>query len=242
VEAPAPAKRRRLDKSELAKGVADCVEGYVSVRTGGTRIGIIAEESPFWQWAIGRFGILTWTWLTNDDGHWTHPLGTDVRRPINNKCSTAEEELCALLESEKVDAVLFDTVAPRARHPLWNSSSIKVVIWIAGKRYHGPPVQHWVTKHADLGGVSNRQFHVKGAKRWEDLPFGKLEMVGIATNLNHVADATIGKGTKVAIPSLDEPTLGTSCGLVDWENRFLPVLDPSVYSKTEWMRRRLVPK
>jgi hypothetical protein len=58
-----------LDKFELARGVADCVEGYMSVRKGEARIGIIVEEPPFWKWAIERFGVLTWTWLTNDDGH-----------------------------------------------------------------------------------------------------------------------------------------------------------------------------
>jgi hypothetical protein len=93
-------KRRRLDKSELAEAVADCVEGYVRVLKGSARIGIVAEGSPFWQWAIGRFGVLTWTWLSNDQGHWTHPLGADVRRPRSNERSTAEEKLGALLESD----------------------------------------------------------------------------------------------------------------------------------------------
>jgi hypothetical protein len=67
-------------------------------------------------------------------------------------------------------------------------------------------------------------------------------MVGVPTNLGHVVDVTIGTGRKVAIPSLDEPTLGTARGLVEWKDRFLPVLVPSVYSKTEWVRRKLVPK
>jgi hypothetical protein len=93
-----------------------------------------------------------------------------------------------------------------------------------------------------LGGVSNDQFYVRRAKRSKDTPFGKLEMVDVPTNLSHVNDVTIGKGRKVTIPSSEEPTLGTARGLVDWKNRFLPVLVPSVYSKTEWMRRRLVPK
>ena len=48
-------------------GVADCVEGYVSIRKGGARIGIIAEGLPFWEWVIERIGVLAWTWLTNDD-------------------------------------------------------------------------------------------------------------------------------------------------------------------------------
>jgi hypothetical protein len=39
------------------------------------------------------------------------------RRPISNGCSTAEEELCALLESVKVEVVLFDKVAPRESNP-----------------------------------------------------------------------------------------------------------------------------
>jgi hypothetical protein len=78
--------------------------------------------------------------------------------------------------------------------------------------------------------------------RLEDPPFGKLEMVSVLTNLSHVTDVTMGNGKKVAIPSLEEPTLGTARGLIDWKNRFMPVLVPSVYSKTEWVRRRLVPK
>jgi hypothetical protein len=90
-----------------------------------------------------------------------------------------EEELGALLESDNMDVVLFDKAAPRASHPVWNSSSIiKVIIWLAGKRYHGPPdgwtVEHWAIDHADFGGVSNGRFHVRGAKRLEDPDFGKL--------------------------------------------------------------------
>jgi hypothetical protein len=65
--------------------------------------------------------------------------------------------------------VLFDQVAPRASHPVWNSLSINVVIWLAGKIYDGHPdgwtVEHWVIDHVDLSGVSNGQFHVSGAKR-----------------------------------------------------------------------------
>jgi hypothetical protein len=90
VAAPNPAMRRRLDDSELAEGVADCVEGYASVRKGGARIGIIAEESLFWQWAIGRFGVLAWTWLTKGDGYWVHPYGGWVHHPVSNDVAAAE--------------------------------------------------------------------------------------------------------------------------------------------------------
>jgi hypothetical protein len=67
-------------------------------------------------------------------------------------------------------------------------------------------------------------------------PFGKLEMLGLPTNLSHVTDVTIGKGRKVAIPSLEEFNLGRARGLVDWKHRFLLVPIPSVYSKTELPR------
>lgn len=68
-EAPAPFMRLELDKSELVEFVVDCMEGYVSVRKEGVRTGIIAEGSPNWEWAIGRFGVLAWTWLINDKRH-----------------------------------------------------------------------------------------------------------------------------------------------------------------------------
>jgi hypothetical protein len=50
--------------------VKDHVEGYVSVQKGGVRIGIIAEGSPLWEWAIGRFRVLAWTWPSNDNERW----------------------------------------------------------------------------------------------------------------------------------------------------------------------------
>jgi hypothetical protein len=46
------------------------VEGYVSVQKGGVKIGIIAEGSPLWEWAIGRFRVLAWTWPSNDNERW----------------------------------------------------------------------------------------------------------------------------------------------------------------------------
>jgi hypothetical protein len=64
-----------------------------------------------------------------------------------------------------------------------------------------------VIDHVDLGGVSNSQFHVSGAKRSEDTPFGKLEIVGVPTNYSHVTDLKIGNGRGVPIPSLEESTL-----------------------------------
>jgi hypothetical protein len=136
-----------------------------------------------------------------------------------------------------VDAVLFDKITQRASHPVWNSSSIKVVIWLASTKDHGLPdgwtVEHCVIDHAVLGGVSNGQFHVTGARRSEDPPFSKLEMFGVPTNLSHATDVMISKSRKATIPSLEEPTLGTARGLVDWKKRFMPVLVPSAYSETE---------
>jgi hypothetical protein len=164
----------------------------------GGRLGIVAEGSPFWQWAIETLVILTWTWLANDDGYWAHPHEANVRRPISNDKTTSEEKLRALLESDKVNEVLFDKVAPRANQPVWSSSSIKVAIWLAGTKDHGPPdgwiVEHWVIDHAVFGGVSRGQFHVRGVTRSEDPPFSKLEMVGVSTKPSHVTDVTIGKG------------------------------------------------
>jgi hypothetical protein len=81
-----------------------------------------------------------------------------------------------------------------------------------------------------------------GAKGSEDPPFTELESVGVPTNLVHVTDITSGNGREVAVPSLEEPTVRTVRALVDWKLRFWPVKVPSVYSKTEWVLRRLMPK
>jgi hypothetical protein len=75
--------------------------------------------------------VLAWTWLTKDDGHWTHPPGARVRRPVSNVGSVAEQELRALMEADEVDTVLFDKVAPWASYPVWDSSSVKLVIWLS---------------------------------------------------------------------------------------------------------------
>jgi hypothetical protein len=73
---PDPSQERRMDQSQLAEGgVTDCVDRCVSIRKGGASIIIIAEGLPFWEWAIGRFGVLGWTCLTNEDGHWMHSQG-----------------------------------------------------------------------------------------------------------------------------------------------------------------------
>lgn len=104
----------------------------MSVRKGGARIRIIAESSPFST--VGRFEVLACTWLINDDG-------AQVFQSIGNWKAIADQELRALLKSDKVDTVMFDNVAPRARHPVWSSSAAKfiTVIWLSGAKDHGPP-------------------------------------------------------------------------------------------------------
>jgi hypothetical protein len=54
-------------------------------------------------------------------------------------------------------------------------------------------VKYWVIDHEDLVGVSEGQFHVGGAKSSEDALCGKLETVGVPTNLSHVTDGTVSK-------------------------------------------------
>jgi hypothetical protein len=81
-----------------------------------------------------------------------------------------------------------------------------------------------------------------GAKGSEDPPFTELESAGEPTNFGQVIDITICNERELAVPSLEEPTVRTAQGLVDWKLQSGPVSVPSVYFKTEWVQRRLMPK
>jgi hypothetical protein len=75
-----------------------------------------------------------------------------------------------------------------------------------------------------------------GAKGSEDSPFTELESAGEPTNFGHVIDITISNDRELAVPSLEESTVRTAQGLVDWKLRSGPISMPSAYFKTEWVQ------
>eukprot|EP00978_Attheya_sp_CCMP212_P038957 scaffold198227_cov75-Attheya_sp.AAC.4 len=77
-------------------------------RNGKFRIGVVAKGTPFWEWLTPRLGTYTWTWQ-----------------------SGSKESLKEKLESEPVDVVLFDKLAPSSAHPVWNDPTVKFVMWEA---------------------------------------------------------------------------------------------------------------
>jgi hypothetical protein len=207
---------------------------------------VVASRRPYWEWVIGRFGVLAWTWMDKGDGRWSHPKGAKVVRPVGaTSVEMNRKQFSSLLVSDEVDVVLFDEIAPRVNDPVWNSASVKLVIWSGGTKEHGPPeswsLVHWKVAHSELGGVTNGVFHMWAACRSTGRPLPQLQVVGVSATLSHVVSPTQGKGRLVPIPSVDEPTMNTARGLLDWKNRFGTVIVPTVYSHSHWVRRRLVP-
>jgi hypothetical protein len=102
--------------------------GIISSKKGMARIRIIAESRPYWEWAIERFGSLAWTWMAKDDGYWKHPPGLEVFHPAGKMVAIRDLELLTMMTTHEVDVLLFDMIAPRVSHQVWNSSLVKLVI------------------------------------------------------------------------------------------------------------------
>jgi hypothetical protein len=222
------------------------MEGIIKGVRGQTKFGIIADGEPFWQWGIGRSGTLVWTVMRakqgEDEQPWEHPVGTQVLRVEERR-----DEIEALTRVSPVDVVLFEGIAPGLLHPVWSDSEVKLIAWFSVGTRGGSrtprdwTTQHIVLRHNELGGVTDGVFHIflshrVGSKDPEIHP-----PVGLTTNLGHIVDTTVG-GKRCAAPTLDEESRDTARGLLSWKNRFGYVRVPSVFTKTEWVRRKLATK
>ena len=163
------------------------------------------------------------------------------------------------LERPDVDVVLFDGgLSPGPSHPVWQMASAKVVCWIGGRQGAGPCDKtgtEWKTtvmklEHDELGGVTTlvSMIHVAervGAQRsrpfvdcWRDYIEGGLEK----TTMSGVLDPTV-HGTACPIPKRYEPGVHNRTLMdrkLNWKrDRGQEHVVPCVFSRTDWVRRRL---
>jgi hypothetical protein len=199
-------------------------------------IGLLRNASctpaPVWAWYCNRLGNVIWE-QASDPGEGKGAWGA----------------LDHLLKSSPPHVVLVDVgVRLLPNSPIWSSEGLLLVVSLSPWRV-SPPRSRWTTSHTtlshqDVGGVTNGSFEVFFARHFdlkEDIEFRRREAA--PAKLRHVLDPTVSGGIKCGIPSNDSVPLGQSMdGLLHWGRRFHNVESPTVFSKTQWVRRRLTSK
>jgi hypothetical protein len=138
---------------------------------------------------VRRVGL---TWLTK-----VTAAGTSSWDPVHHPVSNdwvGSPTRAACMELDEVDTILFDKVAPRSSHPVWNSPSVKLVIWLSqsinmDRRTAGQSINidhaSWeaspteVPQSQELG---ERMVHpLSNSRWWEYLPISGHAEVTIGT-------------------------------------------------------------
>ena len=152
-------KRRRLESEALGHGVREAIYEEIEVGRKTTRFGVVANGTPFWEWAVPAGGRLAWVWGANlgDQLACRERLGKDVWL----------EGDANLGDLPPVDVVLFEGAGPGSTHAVWTDlKTVNAIVWFGGNRRCRPPsaslhsgLLRWVVDrtalhHGALGGVT----------------------------------------------------------------------------------------
>jgi hypothetical protein len=111
-----------------------------------------------------------------------------------------------LMEQDPVNTVVFEGRPPTRSHAVWDSVSVRAVLWIANRRMRGgakPPTgwrwKRMDTRHDECGGVSNGVFVSYLATRSDESEREwSTKIPAVKNNLRQAIDPTLG-GRKAAI-------------------------------------------
>eukprot|EP00978_Attheya_sp_CCMP212_P008743 scaffold20529_cov53-Attheya_sp.AAC.4 len=202
-------------------------EKAVSKKKGKFRIGVVAKGTPFWEWLTPRLGTHSWTWNSGDK----------------------KKTLRDMLQEDPVDVVLFDKIAPSTSSPVWNDPNVKFVMWevwgsldVGLVEDKGWTLGNAAYNHEKLGGLTNLTSTSRMAWRKEfyDRNQAFSPDPTVTGTLHRVIDPTV-SGRQVD-PPFDRTELQVAGGLLDWKRRSEEVVVPTVFSKSKWVKRRLLPK
>jgi hypothetical protein len=196
-------------------------------------MGVISGKSPFWLPAISRLGKVSWIASTSPEG-FDVPTGTRL-------CQPQDKPIANQLRDYPVDILFFENSGPYPDHPLWKAKSVKMIVWLRGRRGFKPPSSDWSRcswrlKHSELGGVTANvtvaQFAV-----YSDLPeFRPQSRPGIPCDLSSVVNKVKG-GVPCKPRPADSPPLMLSGNTL--QERFVL---PSVFLPYFSVRRKLDPE
>ena len=162
----------------------------------------------------------------------------------------------------EVDVVLFDSgLSPGPGHSVWKMESVRVVCWIGGRQGAGPfdkSGTEWrktvmKLEHNELGGVTTQVSLIHVAERvregtsrcfvdcWRDYVEGGL----VKTTMSGVLDPTV-HGRECPPPKAYEPGVQGRSVMdrkMNWKHdRNQEHELPCVFSKTDWVCRKLAPQ
>jgi hypothetical protein len=134
--------------------------------SGGLTIGFVSMGLPLWYLFVGGTGRSKWI-----VGNWDLLMRRKGDPPVVVEKQDAFE---TMMRQEPVNTVVFEGRPPSRDHAVWDSLSIRAVLWIPNRRMQGgaKPPAGWRWKridvrHEECGGVSNGVFVSLGAcKRW----------------------------------------------------------------------------
>jgi hypothetical protein len=238
--------RRKLDPLELPEGVAQCIRGRMSQQSldvAAPCVGLVCDSIPLWAPLVPSFGGKV-AWVCAHDGLREETQTWWTNSPRIHHGPDWE----SLLTHSPVEVVLMDSRGPGSTHPIWSSSTCRVVVWFKGNERSGPPSggswTHHLSKlsHQALGGVTDGSWVVHVAVRDEpgQPKFGWPEVVGLT-------GCTLGSVLQPAAPGRTCPSPGLTdlvhpsapLRLRAWEDQFVV---PCVLTPTRWAKRRLLTK
>jgi hypothetical protein len=195
-------------------------------------IGLITVFSrSAWGWFLARLGKVVWT------------------LELEGKATDMNSRLVDLLKQEVPCLIFLDEwVRLRPSSPLWSHQSIQLIVSV--DNWKGKPPKEWwscqtqTLSHAELGGVTDGVFQVHLASNifWPASVSSTVRIASPPAKLKNFLDGSI-QGSRCPIPKEKSAPLGQDTnGLLLWERRGYMVEAPTVYSKEQWVRRRLASK
>jgi len=157
-------------------------------------------------------------------------------------CTTVALE--QLLTAEPVEIVLFDGQGPSAKHPVWRSGSVNVVVWNIGNRTcHPPRDSNWVLKshsvqHSSLGGATQRWDTIRIAVRFSsEQRQSRFELQPTVSVGPGCLERVVDRKTSGRVCLSPRPKeQGSMQALIDTKLRDKAYVVPSVFSPTGYVR------
>lgn len=212
-------------------------------------VGVLAKSFPTWAWYLGP--LCKVQWMASSADLPARQAGDPIWIPL-------EKHKVNLKDLPKVNIVLiqgeWDLVSPE----LWQKDQVHTMIRIEdvtssrltrgkgrGKINTARPQNipaDWkngsvMVSHEKLGGVTTGKFKIEWVCR-KNSPAPKFVFPpAIKANLRQVLSTSDPSGGPSAEPKLNQ--LNSSKGLLNWKQKWVPIVGPHLYRKNSWVTRML---